>query len=256
MLLPFGVVLLQPGPCLENSWSLSYTQGWWKNNYCAGGGPCSGGNPPSTCNMTIPDFSSLPANLQGVLLWTNCTFTNTTNATLTAMEVCGCITPKYNAGQIGNAVAYVLNVLIGRQVTVTNPSGPTDTCPGDTYLPVADTYVCPKPGSTCSCPTTPVSSWDSSVSNECRNLVANAADAGKCLPNNASVELSAVCQLQKCPCTEEIPIPQASPSPSPQVKSLNACHVLHVSIQSISFCDAHLTCALRGWESHNAISAF
>ena len=220
MLLPFGVVLLQPGPCLENSWSLSYTQGWWKNNYCAGGGPCSGGNPPSTCNMTIPDFSSLPANLQGVLLWTNCTFTNTTNATLTATEVCGCISNTSNAGQAANGVAYVLNVLIGSQVTVTKPSRPNpDNCTGTTYIPVADTHVCTIPGlpaGSCPCPSGPVSSWDSSVSNDCRNLVANAADAGRCLPNNASVVLSDVCQLQTCGCEEELPLPVDSPSPSPQ----------------------------------------
>ena len=218
------MVLLQPGPCLENKWSLSYTQGWWKTNYCAQGGPCNGGNPPSTCGMTIPGFSSLPSNLQGVLLWTNCTFTNTTNATLTAMEVCGCITPNDNAGQVANAVAYVLNMLIGSRVTVTSPSGPTDTCPGTSYIPVADTHVCTIPGlpaGSCPCPSGPVSSWDSSVSNACRNLVANAADAGKCLPNNASVVLSDLCQLQTCGCGAtssegELPLPVDSPSPSPQ----------------------------------------
>lgn len=226
--------------CTENNWSLSYTAGWWRQQYCntlAGnnadvntqwtqGPSCSNASPPpSACSLAVPQFSSLAQNLQGLLLaTTQCSFTQSaTTSAVTRFEICQCLI----SAPVQNNPAYVLNMLLGVQppTNITVPSKPSN-CSSSTFKPVANSYVCSRPGKACPCPGGPISLWPATAINsqqlyECRNFVANAVDApGKCLAAtwDDSAPEALNCTIQACPCdgSEEIPTPvEPSPSPAP-----------------------------------------
>jgi len=206
---------LQPAPvCQENAWSLSYTQDFWRESFCTGGRACSR-TKHSACDMQVPAFGSMAANLHDVLLATGCTFTTSGNADVTRNQMCSCIA-KY--GEVGNSVAYVFNVLLA-STTISKPAQPMpNTCSGAAYVPVAEAYVCTKPGSSssCPCPSGPVSTWDRTASNACRAFLFKSTDDGKCLPAvHDDKMLSRKCQVQSCECEQPGPLPSPSPSPTP-----------------------------------------
>jgi hypothetical protein len=199
--------------CAGISWSLSYTQGWWKNNYCGDrqSGPCkAGAGMLSACSLQVPAFNALAANLRDVLSNSDgCTFNPNGDAATTRAELCSCV--GGNPGKPANSAAYVLNVLAGG-LTVTKPDGP---CTG-AFTPVGNAYVCSKSGAVCPCPAGAIGTWTSAASNECRDFVANVVDEGVCLPATVTGKaLSDVCVLQNCGCEEEGPLPSPEPEPSP-----------------------------------------
>jgi len=208
---------VQPAPCLEAGWSITYRQSWWRNQYCptGTGSQCNSTAKPTACSVVVPAFSSLPSNLQDVLRASVCRFTQQGDAATTLQEMCACMTDIQ--GPNGNRVAFVLNVLLASQGTVTVPSPPSS-CGASPYVPTADTYVCTKPGSTssCPCPTGPVSSWGGSVSNACRNFLSASTQEAQCLPSSSfNAGLYSRCQVKTCGCSAPGPSPSPSPGPAP-----------------------------------------
>lgn len=183
--------------CPANAWSLTYTHGWWRQSYCAKvlgetTGSCNSASPGSACALTLPAFSSLPANLRSIVTAT-CGTLNGVGST--ENQICRCFS-SVSGGAKWNALGYVMNTLLGSLTSISNPSG--SICPGATYVAAGDAYVCTKPGasSPCACPAGKVSAWGPTVSTTCRTFLNEGADAGKCLPRT-----SGNCQLQSCPCS-------------------------------------------------------
>lgn len=230
-LAPLPVPPVLPVPqnttCAAPQWSLSLSQGWWRQSYCPipASASCAGSSPRKACSLTVPAFAELPSNLQGVLLATGCTFNTNGSAAQLRSDMCSCITnPPKGAGaapqgETQNRVAFVFNVLLARQGDPTATEVPTTCARNTTYTPLAQTYVCTVPGSSaaCGCPTGPVWMWNNSASPACQEYVnAQAVHEGKCMP--ASTADLPNCQVQACACgagpsgQEQ---PGALPSPSP-----------------------------------------
>jgi hypothetical protein len=269
--------------CTENKWSLSYTAGWWQNNYCGTlgdtppatpwmqKGACVTNSPPTACSLVVPQFGSLPQKMRDLLLLAtpSCTFTPSGTSSVTLAEICRCF-PLTNKK---NNPAYVLNMLLGVQppTAITAPGAPSG-CGTSTYQPVANSFMCNRQGKVCPCPGGPISDWPITASNECRNLVARAVDdPGKCLSatwNDTSAE-ALNCTIQACPCdggSEEIPTlvepspspapvsspspaPVASPSPSPQPPTPGNCSAPQQTIDDLS---ASVRTAATMWLQYGA----
>lgn len=133
-------------------------------------------------------------------------------------KLCTCVQQTGNVNPQRQAVTFVLNSLLGVNVVTgevlepTVPSTP-NACPLAEFVPVRDLYVCALPGAepeSCDRPLVPISEWNASVSLNCRDIVANSADKGKCIPQSASS-----CVLQNCPCGQNDTIPAPVPPPVP-----------------------------------------
>lgn len=211
--------------CLSDSWSLTYTSDWWRYSFCPGLALC---DPtltvdvfPAACNMYVPSFPALDLPWKDTLLATNCNFTTAgpeaTDVT-TRAQMCSCL----STGTLPDAssVTQVFNSLL-YTITVgspdTPPAGPTpNTCPTAFYTDLLSVYVCSSNSAinTCPCPTDPVTRWNSSASNVCRQYLADSLDSGKCLPANSSSLLPG-CMVQQCECAPVVPGTSPSPSPAP-----------------------------------------
>lgn len=186
--------------CARPQWSLTYTQGWWRQSYCAkvlgatSTGSCNGNNPSSACSLTLPSFNDLPANLRTIIS-TTCGSLLTPGGT-TQARICRCFA-RLSGGNGRNALGHVMNSLLSLLTEVRTPNS-DNVCHGAAYTPVADLYVCTKAGNSkaCLCPTSKVGSWTNTVSNDCRTFVNEGLDEGKCLPM-----VRDNCQLQSCPCS-------------------------------------------------------
>jgi hypothetical protein len=209
--------------CLTDAWSLTYTQGFWRQSYChkilkmAEGqqpskGNCASNSPSSACNLTLPHLSSWPSNLRAIVTGVCGALESTENL---EGQVCECLDDA-EEGPARNKLALFFNAMLKGIGAPSNPTMPSTCRSGVSYTPVSDAYVCPKAaGATCPCTSTvPVSQWGNGENVECYDFVNNAADEGECLPALSS-ELGG-CRLQSCACGS-FP-PPASPSPTPTPK--------------------------------------
>lgn len=195
-------------------WSLTYTQGWWRQNYCSkvlgesDNSACTTDNPASACSLALL-FNEVSSSLQDIANIA-CAGVVDLTETSTEFDICDCLkkiqVPPKDGGTVpnneqaprSNALAFFLNSLLTD--TPSQPTTPTD-CSDVPYIPAVDTCVVTRPESAeeCPCPTGPLSTWNSSADPDCFDFVDNAADnPGQRLPAT-SAKLPA-CQMQRCTC--------------------------------------------------------